>query len=112
MTNTYDLHNPKHFCFDMENARENYDGGFPEDAFVEIYPLQSLSEHSFDQYEKKDYCSPTGEIDFTWAPKTMVDSVGDFDQGYECGFAFVGTPDDLEKELRKLGLISLDEDYQ
>lgn len=110
MANTYDLHNPKHFYFDMDNACENYDDGFPDDAFVEIFPLESLSDRSFDQYEEKDYCSPTGGVDFTWAPKSMVDRNGGVNEGYECGFEFTGTPDDLEKELRALGLVSVYDD--
>ncbi len=110
MANTYDLHNPRHFCFDMENARENYNDGYPDDAFVEIFPRESLCDDSFDQYDEKDYCSPTSDIDFTWAPKSMVDADGDFHEGYECGFAFNCAPSILEVELRALGLISIDED--
>lgn len=103
MTNTYDLHNPKHFCFDLEVAYEDFNNG--EDVLhVMIFPLKPLCEEDFDQYDDEDYCSPTGYLDFNWVPDCMLIN-GKLDEAYECGFPFTGTPADLEKELRTLGLI-------
>lgn len=108
-TNTYDLHNPTHFCFDLEAAYADFRGGYDE-LHVAIFPLESLCEECFCYYDDKDYCSPSGGIDFPWVPKSMLNGNGELDEIYECGFPFTGTPTDLEKELRALGMISLNED--
>ena len=109
MANIYDVHNPKHFCFDLEAAYENYTAGYFDDVAVEIYPLKALCDDDFDRYDEKDYCSPSVAVDFTWAPQSMLIN-SEVDEVYECGFPFTGTPAGLEKELRALGLICIDED--
>jgi hypothetical protein len=113
MQNTYDLNNPKHFCFALETAYENYKDGYFDDLYVDILPLDNLSEDGFCMYEEKDYPLRNGisiMFDFAWAPTCMRYVNGELDEGYECGFKFEGNPSDLEKELRALGLISALED--
>ena len=111
--NTYDLTNPTHFCFCLEAARDNFKHGYHDDMYVEIFPLKEYDSYFDGVYKLADYTSKySGSVNFTWAPKSLLDKDGKLnEEGYECAFKFTVDPDILEKELRTLGLISVDEEY-
>lgn len=106
----YDLHNPKHFTFSLNYAYGDFDAPDYEGLFVEIHPREDLCDRSFVQYYEEDYVGSDGGVDFTWAPKSILDEDGYVDEISECCFEIFAEPDVVKKELLALGLTCEDDE--